>query len=116
VDGKWNKDDTVGGPAPALDDNMCRDFSHTHAYELLFIGWFVATVMARGTGEGAWHGTAVREMTGMDRDDVTVMWYNGIIGVFFAFFWVDFEIYYNNMVKLFYKWSESPFINGRNST
>jgi hypothetical protein len=41
--------------------------------------------------------------------------------VFFCFFQVDFvfwwlEIYPNNMVKLFYKWSENPFVNKRNPT
>jgi hypothetical protein len=59
VDGEWNKDDTAGGPAPASDVDVCSDFSHTHAYELLFVGWFVAMVMARGTGEGAWCGPGV---------------------------------------------------------
>jgi hypothetical protein len=59
---------------------ISRDFSHTHAYELLLIGWFVAMVMARGAGEGAWRGTAVREMRRRDRDDVTGMRYDRTIG------------------------------------
>jgi hypothetical protein len=73
VDGEWNKDGTMGGPAPASDDDVCGDFSYTHAYELLLIGWFVAMVMARGAGEEAQHGTAVRETRRRDRDDVTGM-------------------------------------------
>jgi hypothetical protein len=80
VDGEWNKDDTAGGPAPASDDDARGDFSHTHAYELLLVGWFVAMVMARGAGEGARHGTAARETTRMDGDDVTGMQYNGTMG------------------------------------
>jgi hypothetical protein len=81
VDGEWNKDDTTGSPAPALDDNAHGDFSHTHTHELLLIGWFVAMVMARGAGEGTWHGTAAREMMRRDGDDVTgdaIQWDNGI--------------------------------------
>jgi hypothetical protein len=69
VDGEWNKDDTTDGPAPASDDDVHGDFSHTHAYELLLVGWFVAMVMARGAGEGAWRGTAARETTRRDGDD-----------------------------------------------
>jgi hypothetical protein len=75
-----NKDDTTGGPAPASDDDAHRDFSHTHAYGLLLIGWFVAMVMARGAGEGAWCGTAAKETTRRDGDDVTGMQYNGTMG------------------------------------
>jgi hypothetical protein len=66
----------TGSPAPALNDDARGDFSHTHAYELLLIGWFVAMVMARGAGEGARCGTAVRETTRRDGDDVTGMRYN----------------------------------------
>jgi hypothetical protein len=80
VDGEWNKDDTMGSPAPASDNNAHRDFSHTHTYELLLVGWFVAMVMARGAGEGAQRRTAVRETTRRDGDDVTGMQYNGTMG------------------------------------
>jgi hypothetical protein len=80
VDGEWNKDDMTGSPAPASDNDMCGDFSHTHAYKLLLVGWFVAMVMARGAGEGAWYGTAARETMRRDRDDVTGMQYNGAMG------------------------------------
>jgi hypothetical protein len=73
VDGEWNKDDMTGGPASALDDDTCGDFSHTHAYEFLLVGQFVAMVMARGAGEGARRRTAARETTRRDRDDVTGM-------------------------------------------
>jgi hypothetical protein len=73
VDGKWNKDDMTGSPAPASDDDVHGDFSHIHTYGLLLVGWFVAMVMARGAGEGARHGTAVRETTRRDGDDVTGM-------------------------------------------
>jgi hypothetical protein len=70
----------MGSPAPASDDDACGDFSHTHAYELLLIGWFVAMVMARGAGKGARRGTAAREITRRDRDDVTGMRYNETMG------------------------------------
>jgi hypothetical protein len=80
VDGEWNKDDTTGGPASASDDDAHGDFSHTHAYELLLIGWFVAMVMARGAWEGAQRRTAARETMRRDRDDVTGMQYNGTMG------------------------------------
>jgi hypothetical protein len=80
VDGEWNKDDMTGSPAPASDDNTRRDFSHTHTYKLLLIGWFVAMVMARGAGEGTQRGTAVRETRRRDGNDVTGMRYNGTMG------------------------------------
>jgi hypothetical protein len=80
VDGKWNKDDMTGSPASASDNNTHGDFSHTHTYELLLVEWFVAMVMARGAGEGAQRGTAVRETRRRNGDDVTGMQYNGTMG------------------------------------